>query len=108
MPSTACSVDRLARKCAVEIDDVKIFETQSLEFDRLRDRVDIENGRLVHVAMDQADTFAILEVDSGKQNHGDHRRKLAMSLSPSDWLFSGWNWVPTILSRPIMAVSAPP
>ncbi len=40
--------------------------------------------------------------------HGVQARKLAISLRPSFWLFSGWNWVPAMLSRPIMAVTAPP
>ena len=35
-------------------------------------------------------------------------RKLAMSLRPVAWLFSGWNWVPTMLSRPTIAVMSPP
>ena len=48
------------------------------------------------------------EVDRRKENHGFHIRKLAMSLSPRRWLFSGWNWVPTTLSRPTIAVTGPP
>ncbi len=39
---------------------------------------------------------------------GRQFRKLAMSRSPAAWLFSGWNWVPTIVSRPTMAVISPP
>ena len=42
------------------------------------------------------------------EGHGFHFRKLAISASPSFWLFSGWNCVPTILSRPTMAVTGPP
>ncbi len=40
--------------------------------------------------------------------HGAQARKLAMSLRPVAWLFSGWNWVPTMVSRPTMAVIGPP
>src|SRR6185437_1663961 len=40
--------------------------------------------------------------------HGRHPRKLAIRRSPAAWLFSGWNWVPNRLSRPIAAVIAPP
>jgi hypothetical protein len=29
-------------------------------------------------------------------------------LSPNRWLFSGWNWVPTAVSRPTIAVTGPP
>ena len=41
-------------------------------------------------------------------HHGRHRRKLAISFSPSFWLFSGWNWVPAMLPRAIIAVIGPP
>ena len=40
--------------------------------------------------------------------HGRHRRKLPISRSPACWLFSGWNWVPARLSRPMIAASGPP
>src|SRR5262245_41925622 len=39
---------------------------------------------------------------------GDHFRKLERSRKPSVWLFSGWNWVPAMLSIPTIAVSGPP
>jgi hypothetical protein len=39
---------------------------------------------------------------------GRQRRKLAMSRSPSVWLFSGWNCVPARLSFPTIAVTGPP
>ena len=39
---------------------------------------------------------------------GFQRRKLAISLSPVAWLFSGWNCVPARLSRPTTAVIGPP
>ena len=39
---------------------------------------------------------------------GFQPRKLAISLSPARWLFSGWNWVPSMLSRPMIAVTSPP
>jgi hypothetical protein len=41
-------------------------------------------------------------------HHGVHFKKFAISFRPSRWLFSGWNCVPTMLSRPTMAVSGPP
>src|SRR5579862_413623 len=40
--------------------------------------------------------------------HGRHARKLAISRSPAIWLFSGWNCVPTRLSRPTRAAMGPP
>jgi hypothetical protein len=33
--------------------------------------------------------LAVLEVDGGEKNHGFHFKKLAISASPSFWLFSG-------------------
>ena len=82
-------VDRLAGESAVKVDHVQIFEAHFLEIGGLRDGIDVEDRNLVHVAMDKANAFAVLEIDSWKKNHGDHRRKFAMSLRPSDWLFSG-------------------
>ena len=83
---------------------------EALRFERCRLRGGIvaEDGRLVHVALDQADAAAVLEVDGGKQDHGRHLRKLAMSARPSFWLFSGWNCVPAMLPRATMAVIGPP
>ena len=39
---------------------------------------------------------------------GRQARKLAIRRRPVAWLFSGWNWVPTRLSRATMAVTGPP
>lgn len=39
---------------------------------------------------------------------GFQRRKFAIRRRPTAWDFSGWNWVPTILSRPTTAVTGPP
>ena len=41
-------------------------------------------------------------------DQGCQRRKLARIRRPADWLFSGWNWVPTMVSRPTAAVTGPP
>jgi hypothetical protein len=46
--------------------------------------------------------------DRAGRAHGRQRRKLAMSRRPAAWLFSGWNWVPTMVPRPTMAVMSPP
>ena len=64
------AVDRLARKGAVEVDDVQIVEALVLERARLRRRVVVENGGGVHVAELQAHALAVLEVDGGEQDHG--------------------------------------
>ena len=110
-------IDRLAGEGAVEIDDVQILEALALEGLRLRRRIAMEHGRARHVALLEAHAGAVLEVDRREQDHGDalnqdhhgfHFRKLAISRKPSRWLFSGWNWVPTMVSRPTMAVTGPP
>ena len=101
-------VHRLAGEGAVEIDDVQILEALRLEGMRLRGRIAVKHGRARHVALLQAHGEAVLQIDGGKQDHGFHFRKLAISASPSLWLFSGWNCVPTMLSRPTMAVTGPP
>jgi len=41
-------------------------------------------------------------------DQGFHRRKFAMIRRPVACDFSGWNWVPTILAVPMMAVMSPP
>ena len=79
-----------------------------LEGARLRRRIAVEDGGARHVALFEPHGKAFLEVDGGKQNHGDHCKKLAISFSPRCWLFSGWNCVPTMLSRPTIAVTGPP
>ena len=93
---------------AVEVDHMQPLEALLLEASRLRRRVLIEHGRLVHLALAQPDALSVFQVDGGKQDHGFHRRKLAISASPSFWLFSGWNWVPAILSLATKAVIGPP
>jgi hypothetical protein len=45
---------------------------------------------------------------SGPCHHGFQLRKFVISRRPSCWLFSGWNWVPAMLSRPTRAVTGPP
>ena len=75
---------------------------------RLLGRVPVEHRRSRHVALFQANGEPLFEVDRGKEDHGFHFRKFAISARPSFWLFSGWNWVPTMLSRATNAVTAPP
>ena len=82
-------VDRLAGERAVEIDDMEIFEPLGGERPRLSGGVGAEYGRPRPVALDQANALAVLEIDGGKKNHGRQFRKLAISASPSVWLFSG-------------------
>jgi hypothetical protein len=75
---------------------------------RLRGGIAIEHGRARHVALLQAHRDAVLQVDGGEKDHGFHLRKFAISASPSRWLFSGWNCVPTAVSRATIAVTGPP
>ena len=77
---------------------MQIFESLRREGARLRRGIVIEHGRARHVALLEAHALAVLQVDGGKQDHGLHFRKLAISASPKRWLFSGWNCVPIAVS----------
>ena len=82
-------VHRLAGKSAVEIDHVQMLEALHLECVRLLRRIAMEHGGARHVALLQPHGEAFLQVDGGKQDHGAHFKKLAISFKPSRWLFSG-------------------
>ncbi len=81
---------------------------------RYRETAGIDIGKLGDIVRDRpailalADAFVDLAQDRGNIHQGRQDRKLAMSRSPVAWLFSGWNWVPTMLSLPTMAVIGPP
>ncbi len=47
-------------------------------------------------------------LERGVSSHGLQARKLAIRRRPARWLFSGWNCVPIIVSRPTIAVTSPP
>ena len=87
---------------------MQIFEALLGEGTRLRRRIAVEYGGARHVALLQADALAVLQIDGGKENHGFHFKKFAISASPKLWLFSGWNCVPIMVSRPTIAVTGPP
>jgi hypothetical protein len=76
-------VHRLAGERAVEIDDVQIVETLRGEGARLRGRIVVEDGRLGHVAAQEADALAFFEIDRRIEDHGRHCRKLAIRAKPS-------------------------
>ena len=101
-------VHRPSGKGAIEIDQMEILKALRRKNARLLGRVAIEHRRPRHVALFQANGEPVFEVDRGKEDHGFHFRKFAISARPSFWLFSGWNWVPTMLSRATNAVTAPP
>ena len=65
-----CAVHRAAGKGAVEVDDVQPLEPLVLEGLGLRRRVVIVDGRGGHIAVLEPHAFAVLEVDGGKQDHG--------------------------------------
>ena len=89
-------VHRAAFECAVEIDHMQPLEALFLEAPRLRRRVGVEHRRLRHLALAETHALSVLEVYGREQDHGAealghgfHLRKLAISASPSFWLFSG-------------------
>ena len=102
------AVDTLTGKGTVEVDDVQIFEALVLEALGLGGGIVVEDRGLVHVAQLQAHALTVLEVDGREKDHGVHPKKFSISLRPRAWLFSGWNCVPKILSRPTQAVTVPP
>ncbi len=102
--STAAAFIGLPAKAPSRSTTCRYSKPCACEASRLRGGIGVEDRRLRHVAAHQAHAFAVLEVDRGEKDHGRHFRKLAIRASPSVWLFSGWNCVPTILSRPTIAV----
>ncbi len=122
MRSTARPLTGLPAKAPSRSTICRYSKPAVLKRERLFRRIAVEDGRTRHVALFEAHGEAVLEIDGGEEdhgilanaperpgiNHGFHLRKFAISASPSFWLFSGWNWVPTILSRPTMAVTGPP
>ena len=68
---------------------MEIIETLPLERVRLRRRIAVEHRRPRHVALLQAHGLAVFQIDGGKENHGFHFKKFAISARPSFWLFSG-------------------
>ena len=125
MRSTAETFIGLPAKAPSRSTTCRCRKPCDLEGVRLRRRIAVEDGGARHVALLQAHGEAVLEIDGGKQDHGSHSelghladhaglgqrpivgrivhgfhfRKLAISASPSFWLFSGWNCVPAMLSR---------
>ena len=63
------AVLRFAGKGAVEVDDVQPGEADLHEGARLRRRVVVVDGGVVHLALLQADAFAVLQVDGGEEDH---------------------------------------
>src|SRR5690606_31370612 len=63
-------VHRLAGKGAVEIDEMQPRKAHTREGARLRRRILVEDGRAIHVALLEADGFAVLQIDRGEKNHG--------------------------------------
>ena len=128
MRSTAAAFTGLPANAPSRSTTWQILEALRLERLRLRRRIAVEHGRARHVALLEPHADAVLEVDGGEQDH-DYTpvrqrvcrgRTIARQTSrlplqeigdqrkPRRWLFSGWNWVPTMVSRPTMAVTGPP
>ena len=99
------AVHRLALEGAVQVNHVKMGEAGLAEGFGLRRRAVGEDGRLVHLAAQEAHALAVFQVDGGVEGKGHactqgaHCRKLERILRPVFWLFSGWNCVPNMLRR---------
>ena len=97
---------RLAER-AVEVDDVEAIGAAGRELADQLDRPVVEHGGAVAATLLEADGAAGEQVDRREQLHA-RSTKLRSICSPTDWLFSGWNWQANRLSRRIAAVSGMP
>ena len=85
-----CAIARsVFRKSAIEIDNVQVLKSLCRERSRLFRGVAVKNRRPRHVALLKTHSLAVFQIYGGKENHGVHFRKLAISARPSFWLFSG-------------------
>src|SRR4029078_10603839 len=98
----------LAGNTTIKVENIKIFESLLLERARLCGRLAMENGGASHIALLKTNSRSFLECDRRKKNHGFPCKKFLIKARPSRWLFSGWNCVPIMFSRPTMAVTGPP
>ena len=83
------AVDRLARKGAVEIDDVEILEALGLENRCLGRRIVVEHRGLVHFAKLKAHTLAVFKVDCREEDQIRSRSVLDVPSPHSPWLGMG-------------------
>src|SRR5690606_10664 len=113
---------RLAGNRAVEVDDMQPSRAQFEPVTGHANRVFGKNGGVIHVALLEADTAAVFEIDCRNNNHrasavrvggkeswnsrkrrvrsqGFQDTKFDSNCSPAAWLFSGWNWTAKMLSR---------
>jgi len=79
----------LAGECAVEVDNMKIFEPLLLERARLCGRIPMKDSGAGHIALLKTNGQSFLKIDRRKENHGFHFKKFAIRARPSRWLFSG-------------------
>ena len=56
---------------------------------RLRHRVAIEYSSARHVALFEAHSLAVFQIDGGKEDHGFHFKKFAIRARPSRWTLLG-------------------
>ena len=88
-PINGCTVHWLAGERAVEVDNMKIFESLLLERARLCGRIPMKDGGAGHIALLKTNGQSFLEIDRRKENHGFHFKKFVIRARPSRWLFSG-------------------
>ena len=71
MDFNGLSIDGLSGKSAVQIDDMNPFRALRGKRFRLSRRIIVKNGRLRHIALFQADAFALFQINRGQQIHSD-------------------------------------
>ena len=80
----------MLRLGAVKVNNMQALKTDTFEFASHVQWLTV-NGFLVVVALRQAYTLAVDDVDSRNQFY-HNSRKFLMMRSPTAPLFSGWNW----------------
>jgi hypothetical protein len=107
------AIDGLALEGAVQVDHMQPFEALVLEGFRLGGGIGVVDGRLVHLALDEAHALAVFQVDGGKQDHfgvqGAHCRKLErIRARRASGSFPGGTACRTCCAAPDCAVTGPP
>ena len=82
-------IARATGQGSVQIDHMQPGAAGRLEMACLGRRILAIDGDPCHIAAQQADASAILDIDRRVENHGIQRRKLPSSRRPETWLFSG-------------------
>ena len=92
---------------SIQIDQMQPFDAAILVAPGHIERILVVCRFSVIIALCEADTTAVDQVYG--RNNGNHSlKKFCKMCSPTDALFSGWNWVPKKLPRRMAALKVSP